>query len=102
MATLLNAGADPFSTDARGNSVLLTAVNASALDAARTLLMSNQAAVDLPRLFVACPTEDKTTALIQAVKMADICKFLNQVSFWGMAFSVSPEGSTTKYRVCSR
>lgn len=72
LSTLLGAGADPYAVDAQGNSVLLTAVNASAVDAARALLVSSQAAADFPRLFVACPTEDKTTALIQAVKMADI------------------------------
>lgn len=68
----MDAGADPYAVDAQGSSVLLTAVNASAVDAARALLVSSQVAADFPRLFVACPTEDKTTALIQAVKMADI------------------------------
>ncbi|VDM18635.1 unnamed protein product [Hydatigera taeniaeformis] len=72
LSALLDAGADPFAADAQGNSVLLTAVNASAVDAARALLVSSQVAADFPRLFVACPTEDKTTALIQAVKVADI------------------------------
>ncbi|KAL5961479.1 Neurogenic locu Notch protein, partial [Taenia solium] len=72
LSTLLDAGADPYAVDAQGNSVLLTAVNASAVDAARALLVSSQVAADFPRLFVACPTEDKTTALIQAVKVADI------------------------------
>ncbi|KAM7536077.1 hypothetical protein Aperf_G00000093698 [Anoplocephala perfoliata] len=72
LSSLLNAGADPYAVDAQGSSVLLTAVNASAVDAARALLVSPQIAPDMPRLFVACPTEDKTTALIQAVKVSDI------------------------------
>ncbi len=81
ISTLLNAGANPFATDSSGNTVMLAAVNASAFDAVRTLLMSNQVAADLPRLFIACPTEDKTTALIQAVKMADIGTFLAQLCY---------------------
>lgn len=80
LSSLLNAGADPYAVDAQGNSVLLTAVNASAVEAARALLVSPQITADMPRLFVACPTEDKTTALIQAVKVSDIGKFQTAVN----------------------
>nr|CUU99098.1 neurogenic locus notch protein [Hymenolepis microstoma] len=72
LTSLLNAGADPYAVDSQGQSVLLTAVSASAVDAARALLGSSQVASDMSRLFVACPTVDKTTALIQAVKVSDI------------------------------
>uniref|UniRef100_A0A158QF61 Notch receptor 3 n=1 Tax=Hymenolepis diminuta TaxID=6216 RepID=A0A158QF61_HYMDI len=87
LTSLLNAGADPYAVDSQGQSVLLTAVNASAVDAARALLASSQVAADMPRLFIACPTEDKTTALIQAVKVSDIGKL-----FGGFTYSLDITG----------